>query len=326
MDLRRFAVAGLSFEHDDTTVASLASQYYSYFGHRENLALNTRFLATLRTVAEMGSIAAAARKLDLAANSVSDQIHALERELGVVLLSRHGRAMGLTAAGQAVADSAADILLRIEGLRQLAQLDQLRGRLHVGVISTVMVSILADTLRRMRQHYPNIEINIVPGTSRQLYRMIELGEIDCAVIVEPPFGVPKTCTWQIIKEYPLVLLGMSPMQTGSIETVIRSQPFIRVDRRAWTGKIVTAFLRDRGIEITEAFEMDGLEAIVMVVSQGLGVALLPDWGIEARPNVHLVKRDVRDPRYSRVTGLLGARGPRQRLTEALGLMLREAAE
>ena len=60
--------------------------------------MNTRFLATLRAVAQHGSLAGAGRQLNLATASVSDHIRALEKELNTILLIRRGRKVVLTEA------------------------------------------------------------------------------------------------------------------------------------------------------------------------------------------------------------------------------------
>ena len=93
--------------------------------------MNTRFLATLRAVAHHGSLAGAARQLDLATASVSDQIRALERELSVPLLIRRGRNVVLTEAGQVVLGPAADILATVDELKHLVRLGELSGHLRL---------------------------------------------------------------------------------------------------------------------------------------------------------------------------------------------------
>ncbi len=293
-------------------------------GHRDKLCLflvhteeepklNTRFLTTLQVIAETGSLAAAARKLNLAPNSISEQIRALEREFGVVLLSRRGRIMHLTPAGQAVVTAAAEVLSRVADLHQIARLETLSGPLRVGVISSAMITLLPGVLKRMGERYAGIALSILPGTSPQLYRMLELGQIDCAVMVLPPFSLPKTLSWQPLREHPLVLVGTPEMASGSLEDVLQSRPFIRIDRQAWTGQIVDAFLRARELRVNTVVEMDGLEIIAMLAAQGLGVALMPDWGFRHET---LIRVPVRNPAYNRITGLLGRGGPRQRLIDA----------
>ena len=115
--------------------------------------MNTRFLATLRTVAEAGSLAAAARQLNLAVASVSEQIRTLEKDLDAPLLARHGRGVALTRAGEAVVAAAGEVLARVEDLRHVAQVGQPSGLLRVGAIPSALLSIMPKALRAMAMRY-----------------------------------------------------------------------------------------------------------------------------------------------------------------------------
>src|SRR5215204_823279 len=102
---------------------------------RENWRMNTRFLATLRTVAEAGSLAAAARQLNLAVASVSEQIRTLEKDLDAPLLARHGRGVAL---------------------RHVAQVGQPSGLLRVGAIPSAAQTPLLAMHRALRDCYAAI--------------------------------------------------------------------------------------------------------------------------------------------------------------------------
>jgi DNA-binding transcriptional LysR family regulator len=60
-------------------------------------------------------------------------------------------------------------------------------------------------------------------------------------------------------------------------TILASEPFIRLGRTSWTGRMVDRYLRQAGIRPNERFELDSLEAIAGMVDRGLGVSLVPDW-------------------------------------------------
>src|SRR3954470_10261629 len=132
--------------------------------------MNTRFLATLRAVAHHGSLAGAARQLNLATASVSDHIRALEKELNTTLLIRRGRNVALTEAGQVALGPAVDILLRADELKHLVQLGALSSHLRVGSIATELISIIPPALRLMAERHPRLLLKIAPGTSLHLYR------------------------------------------------------------------------------------------------------------------------------------------------------------
>lgn len=278
--------------------------------------MNTRFLRSFCLVAELGSLAAAARHQGLANASIAEQIRALEQDLQAKLITRRGQGVALTAAGQAVLDAARDIVAQADAMHHLAQTGQPRGRLRVGSISTALMALFPAALQHMAARHPAIELTVVPGTSTSLFRMLETGEIDCALIVQPPFQCPKSLNWRALRKEPLVLVAPADLSGDTVEEVLRSAPFIRMDRHAWTGRLVEAFLAERALNLLEFLELDAPETIVMLVAQGMGVSLLHDWGI-AQPaggGVRLVPTS--DTRFARPIGILGRRGPVSVLVDA----------
>jgi DNA-binding transcriptional LysR family regulator len=277
--------------------------------------MNLRFLRTFCIVADKGSLAAAARTLGLANASVAEQIHSLEKSLGVGLTLRRGQTVVLTHAGRAVLDSVRSIVGEVDELAHIARAGALRGRLKVGSISTALGALLPATLRRLASSHPDIELKVVPGTSMSLLSMLEAGDIDCALMVKAPFALPKSFSWQTVRSEPLVLAAPPDMK-GGIVSIIEAAPFIRMDRNAWTGQIVSRYLTDRHIQVRELFELDAPETIVTLVYEGLGVSLLPDWGITPPLGRDLSIVPVQDSRYSREIGILGRRGPATSLINA----------
>ena len=275
--------------------------------------MNARFLATFCAVARFGSLTAAARHLGLSSASVGEQIKALEKDLNARLVSRHGRGIALTEAGHAVLPAARDVLERLEEVSQIAQLGQARGRLRVGAVATAMIGVLPPALQHMARHYPNIDLNVYPGSSTHLYHRLEQGDLDCMITGRPSFALPKSMAWHPIREEPLVLLCPGSLEGNAIDRHLAAVPFIRLDRHSWAGQIVTRFLEDRAIRTEELFEMDAPAAIVILVAQGVGVSLLPDWGITEPAGFTIRRLPVGDPAYKRQLGLIGLRTARARL-------------
>jgi DNA-binding transcriptional LysR family regulator len=278
--------------------------------------VNTRFLRSFCVVAERGSLAAAARQLGLANASLAEQIRALEQELGAKLIARHGQGVILTAAGQAVLETARAIVAQTDTLHHLAQRGQPSGRLRVGAISTALMAMLPAALQQLAARYPAVELTVVPGTSVGLLRMLEMGEIDCALTVRPPFALPKSLVWLGLRDEPLVLVAPPDRAGDNVDTLIAAGPLIRMDRKAWTGLIVDRFLADHGLAPRDLFELDAPEAIVVLVSQGMGLSLLPDWGIAPPHGRDLRIIPIDDKRYSRAVGLLSRPGPASALVDA----------
>jgi DNA-binding transcriptional LysR family regulator len=302
---------------DRTDLRLAENPCFSVFKDREIQRLNTRFLATLCAVHDTGSLAAAARALHLSTAAVAEQVQALERDLGVRLVRRQGRSVSLTSEGSAVVDAGRDILARVADLPQIAQLGRLRGALRIGSISTALISIVPPGLKHMAEHHPSIAVNIVPGTSSQLHRMLELGEIDCALTIKPRFPLPKRWGWHLVRSEPLALISQPGLQCATLEGYFVAAPLIRMDRHSATGAIVTDFLHHKGIVPKELFEMDAQETIVMLVSQGLGISIIPDYGFRSSPDRPINKQIVDETDFLRQIGLLFRQGAKDTLIGAL---------
>lgn len=239
--------------------------------------LDTRFLESFIAIVEQGSIAAAARQLGLSSAAVAQRIKALEDQIRQPLLVRAGRTVTPTAAGLSILDKSRVLIKGVEELKALASQNEFAGELRIGAISTVLTGILPFILRKFFLDYPQIDLHITPGQSIRLYHEVMEGQLDGALIVEPPFSIPKTCEWKRLLSEPLTLLVPESCTETDPLKVLRENVFLRYDRQQWGGRIADAFLRENRIFPKEQLELDSLEAIALMVSQNIGVSLLPDW-------------------------------------------------
>ena len=175
--------------------------------------MDTRFLESFVAVVEQGSLAEAARRLNLTAAAVAQRIRALESEIGARLLFRSGRTVRPTQSGAAILVHARDFLGRIRDLKSIAANDTPSGELRLGAVQTAKAGLLPDILSGMAKKYPQVEIHIVGDMPAPLYAKVLSGELDAAIIVKPPFPIPKTCDWRVLRKEPLIVLtpvGIDP--------------------------------------------------------------------------------------------------------------------
>lgn len=239
--------------------------------------MDTRYLDSFLQVAELGSTAAAARKLNLTPTAVAQRIKALEHEIGQPLLSRAGRNMQLTAAGSALLGPATELLVRTRELRAIAALDAVAGELRIGCITTAMAYLVPDVLATLIANYEHLRPHVEPAFSTDLYRKVLSGETDIAMMVAPQFELPKEFVWRPVRDEPFVVLAPRRLADQDPHQVLRSQPFIRYHRRSWGGVLADRYLLQAGIQPEERFEMDALDAIAAMVKGNLGVSLVPQW-------------------------------------------------
>jgi DNA-binding transcriptional LysR family regulator len=239
--------------------------------------LETRFLKTFLSVVELNSIAATARKENLTPSAVVQRLKALEEEIGAALVQRAGHSMRATEAGTSVIATARRIVEAAESLPSLANQKEEIGTIRVGVIHSMITGLLPEILSSMKDKRPGIQVEVQPGQSSDLYQRIVEASLDVAILVQPPFAIPKELTWHELRRDPLILLTSGLERETDPLTLLRSVPYIRYDRKHWGGRPGDAYLKKIKIYPTEKYELDSLEAIAVLVNRGLGVSIVPDW-------------------------------------------------
>lgn len=239
--------------------------------------MDTRFLESFIAIVERGSIADAARHLGLTPAAVAQRIKALEDEIRQPLLVRAGRSVTPTAAGLGIIEKSRQLIRGVEDLKALATHNEFAGELKLGAISTALTGILPFMLRKFLFDYPKIDLHVTPGQSTKLYHEVAEGQLDGAIIVEPPFSIPKTCGWKRILSEPMVVLVSEDCTETDPLKILKKNMFLRYDRNQWGGRIADAYLRETRIFPTRQLELDSLEAIALMVCQKVGVSLVPDW-------------------------------------------------
>ena len=266
--------------------------------------MDTRFLESFVHVVELGSMAEAARYLDLTPAAVAQRVRALEEELSTPLLARAGRIVRPTAAGNAVYDSSNALLKALRELKRAALLGAIAGDLRLGAVSTAMTGILPKLLSRVNRFHPDVAFFVAPGTSQGLYQRVLNGDLDAAIVVEPPFAIPKDCDWQTLREEPLVVIAPKDGSIDDPHQLLRTQPFVRYDRNHWGGRLAERYLRYCGIVPMDRIELDALEAIAVMVDRGLGVSLVPNWAPPWPEGLSIRKWVISDDRFTRKIGLV----------------------
>ncbi|MBO1324445.1 LysR family transcriptional regulator [Acetobacter sp. TBRC 12305] len=268
--------------------------------------MDTRFLETFLVVIERGSLAEAARTLNVTPAAIAQRINALEAEIGHDLLQRHGRTVRPTPNAAAILEEVRTILDHVKSLRAVAGLDRPTGKLRVGAISTALTGVLPAILRRFFNQYPEIDMYVVPGSSSQLHAMVQEGVLDAAFIVEPPFDLLKIYDWHTIRTEPMVLLAPSDETSDDPFEIMAKRPFIRYDRNHWGGRLTDAYLMRHNLRPREQLELDSLESIAVMVNEGIGVSLVPDWASPWPSGLHVRKIRLPAPVPHRKIGLFWA--------------------
>ena len=281
-------------------------------------------LKTLIAVAREGTFAAAGNRIGLTQAAVSAQIQRLETELGFEIFDRKGRSAHLNTMGQQVLVQAQELLKLYEnlGTTTLGQLPSVQ--VNIGAIASVQRSYLPDALARFHQQCPQCRTRVVPGLSMELVNLVDTGEIDMAVIIRPPFSLQSDLRWTTLALEPYRLIVPRDVAGEDWSQLLCSQPFIRYDRSSFGGRQVDRFLRQMHFTLHEVCELDELEAIIKLVENGVGVALVPQTAPDQKWPKGVRALDLGQHTFHRDIGLVHR--SRQTFTEPVRIIAQLIAE
>ncbi|AYC36953.1 HTH-type transcriptional regulator GltC [Streptomyces griseorubiginosus] len=275
-------------------------------------------------VAETRHFTRAAETVHVAQPSLSQQIRALERELGADLFLRARGNITLTDAGEALLPLARRILADADTARhEVQELVQLRsGRIRLGATPSLCTGLLPDVLRAFHDRYPGIRLMIEEGGSHDLVRLLARGALDLALVVLPlPTPSPALTTVELLREDLVVVSSPEgPAPGGPGRRTVRvadleSAPLVMFRHGYDLRELTVAACRAEGFEPDFAVEGGEMDAVLGFVRAGLGVAVVPRMvatragrGLRvtplARPGLHRTialahRSDVAPPRAAR---------------------------
>jgi len=253
-------------------------------------------LGTFRAVARELSFSRAAAGLGYVQSSVSSQVAALERELGVPLFDRLGRRIALTEAGAVMLEYAERLLdLAWEAGEAVAEAGagrgEVAGSLRVSAPETLLTYRLPGLLTVFHESYPRVRVSLQPTAVGRLVgstrRALEEGRVDVAFVLdEASVGVDGLSAELLMEEDvsvvapPAHALAVSdfvaPSNLGK-ETVLL--PEAPQSGCAYRGRFERQ-LAEGGVVPRETLEFQSIEAIKRCVSAGMGVTVLPTVAVE----------------------------------------------
>jgi DNA-binding transcriptional LysR family regulator len=242
--------------------------------------MELRQLEYLVAVVEEASFTKAAARLHVAQPGVSAQIRNLERELGLELLDRSGRAVRPTQAGAAVLSDARAALAAVEGVRSTAEevSGLVRGRVAVGMVTACGSLDLPDIMAGFHGEHPDVEMTLSEGNSDQLIDALRAGELDLAWVGLAGPG-PVGIATQVIVDEPLVAaVGASDPWVGRstvrVAELVR-RPLICLPPGTGVRSSLDQACQATGLTPHIPFEANSMAMLVHLAGKGLGVALLP---------------------------------------------------
>lgn len=244
--------------------------------------MELRHLRYFVAVAEELSFTRAARRLHIAQPPLSQQVRALEEELGARLLERTHHHVELTATGRQFLVDARAILAKTEEAVQKAQRTATgeEGTLHLGFVTSAMdEDTVPRLLREFQNRYPAVALRLEQLSSVEQVQAL-LGKAIDAGFIRPPVDEPRLALHTITRESLLLALPAGHPLAQRARVQLRSlgtEPWVIVSRDMAAGlNQKTVELCERaGFKPNVVMEVGEIQTIVGLVAAGFGVSLVP---------------------------------------------------
>ncbi|TWT01693.1 LysR family transcriptional regulator [Reyranella sp. CPCC 100927] len=266
-------------------------------------------------VAESGSVAAAARMINIAQSALTKSILDLEVTLGMPLFERTSRGMTLTQAGYRFQASARKVISSVAeaGTIGRGRQEELTGQLAIGVTSLVAGYYLAGLLARFRRSHASVRVTVIEDSPQFLEHLLVNGEIDLAIMIANALGDPQALVVEMLTSSPnrVWLASSHPLAAHAEPTlaecaqhqhiVLEADRIESVLRAVWTR---------HGLRPQVMLRTSSLEAVRSLVGAGTGVTVLPDflyrpWTLDSD---HVESRTLRESVPNIDVGLVWRRG------------------
>lgn len=259
--------------------------------------MNTKQLTYFVKSAELGSIAAAARELNISQPSISQQISVLEHELKATLFSRDVRGVYLTENGERFLPHARSVLRQLDQAQ--AELHQSvtspSGKVAIGFTQPICNILAVPLMTRLEKAFPDIELCIYTGYSSDLVKMMKSGDIDLAVSSHDETESKNIRYDGFFRENIYLLVGKnrsfdfddSFIQQGKIRfSVLKDYEVMVTSRTDSLGYLINQYEKETGCYLNKRQPHGQLMTTLRHVTDGHGMLITPSSSF-----FHLEKND-----------------------------------
>lgn len=244
-----------------------------------------RNLYSFLRVAELGSFTKAAAELGYAQSTITAHIQQLEQELERPLFEHIGRRVILTAYGNQLVPYVNQILCLQEEIQSLNQTDstQVYGSICIGIVESIMYSILLENIEEYRARYPHVDMKIERAFSAPLYERLRSGALDLIFTLGdqkelPGFihagGYATRAVFFAAPDHPLA--GRKDLTLSDV----LSQPLALTGSETFIRRALDQAAFERGLEVRPFVETHSNGFIFSLVRRKMGVSFLPEYRIQ----------------------------------------------
>ena len=237
--------------------------------------MTLRHLRIFKTICELGSITAAAEKLNLSQPAVSIAVRELETFYNTKLFERRNRRIYLTETGETLRHYADMILGQFEESVDVLRNDQVSRTCRIGVNVTCAETRLAEWVRRIKAETEGLTLNIHVGNSKEIGKMLLANEIDIAVVDQIPGQ--KSLESRFLYSEKMSVVCSPELYEGEMTLArLLERPLLLRERGSGARNSVEAAFYSRGLLPVPCVESVSTLSLIRMAKSGLGYAILPE--------------------------------------------------
>lgn len=229
-------------------------------------------------VAKLGSFTKAAAATFRTQSALTQQVKALEEDLGCRLLERSGRQVRLTPAGERLCRFAEETFSLYDHLKEDLQelLGRPRGRLRLAAPFTTLFHLLPAVVKEYVRRFPHVELTILDRPQKEVITLVQNGEVDCGLALASlaPRNLVKS-RWRRVGTALMVPQGhpLTQVQKVSLQALARFPLILPPRSLEYSGRErVEGLFRRAGLPYQVVMESGNVELSALYVEMGLGLA------------------------------------------------------
>lgn len=249
--------------------------------------MRTEQLEYIAAVTRLGSLRRAAEEMRLSQPALSETVRNLERELGVDLLERKRTGATMSTEGRELLPHIINVLEAVDRLRSAAgERHRISRMMRVGTVNAATVPLLVPVVRDFRAAHPATQVEVVAAQQTDINRALSEGGFDLGLVNhldgdDMPAGFEST---QLLHGRPVVCLRpdspLASLPAVSADDLL-AQPVIAMRSGYVMHRYVHRLLGGRSPSFS--YSTDGAEMGKLMVAEGLGVTVLPDFSVIGDP-------------------------------------------
>ncbi|MFE7932441.1 LysR family transcriptional regulator [Streptomyces sp. NPDC057456] len=249
--------------------------------------MRTEQLEYIAAVTRLGSLRRAAEELRLSQPALSETVRNLERELGVDLLERKRSGATMSASGRELLPHIIGVLDAVDRLRSAAgEQHRISRMVRVGTVNAATVPLLIPVVREFRAAHPVTQVEVVGAQQTDIHRILLEGGFDLGLVnhLEGDDVPAEFESTELLRGRPVVCLRPdSPLASAASVSVddLLDVPLIGMRSGYVMHRYVHRLLDGRGLSF--AYSTDGAEMGKLMVAEGLGATVLPDFSVIGDP-------------------------------------------